>query len=131
MTFAPRRAGYPPAGQYRGSIWEVVLGLTPGSTGGGADHLELRYQVGGRTYTFVGNARFGMYPTGRAATASSTRLTDRVEWALMGLSGRIFPPTHGVDRPLNLTGHGYQPRERHSARCGRSAPRVESPPWPG
>ena len=25
----------------------------------------------------------------------------------------------------------YQPRSRHSARCGRSAPRVESSPWPG
>jgi hypothetical protein len=25
----------------------------------------------------------------------------------------------------------YQPRSRHSARFGRSAPRVVSPPWPG
>ena len=25
----------------------------------------------------------------------------------------------------------HQPRSRHSARCGRSAPRVESLPWPG
>ena len=27
--------------------------------------------------------------------------------------------------------HGYQPRSRHSARWGRSAPSVESLPWPG
>ena len=26
---------------------------------------------------------------------------------------------------------GYQPRSRHSGRCGRSAPSVESPPCPG
>ncbi len=25
----------------------------------------------------------------------------------------------------------YQPRVRHSSRCGRSAPRVVSLPWPG
>ena len=28
-------------------------------------------------------------------------------------------------------GPDYQPRSRHSARCGRSAPSVESLPWPG
>lgn len=30
----------------------------------------------------------------------------------------------GLDAP-------YQPRSRHSVRCGRSAPRVVSSPWPG
>ncbi|BCJ35060.1 hypothetical protein Athai_25630 [Actinocatenispora thailandica] len=28
-------------------------------------------------------------------------------------------------------GARYQPRRRHSARCGRSAPSVVSSPWPG
>ena len=46
-------------------IWKIVLGLTPGPSGGSADHLEIRYRINGHGYTFVGNARVGMYPTKR------------------------------------------------------------------
>jgi hypothetical protein len=38
------------------------------------------------------------------------------------------------DRPellATLAAAGHQPRSRHSGRLGRSAPRVESLPWPG
>jgi hypothetical protein len=33
--------------------------------------------------------------------------------------------------PCAWEAFGYQPRPRHSARCGRSAPSVVSLPWPG
>lgn len=62
VAFRPRRPGYPL--HYDGMIWKIVLGLTPGPRGGGAERLELRYRIGSHTYTFVGNARVGMYPTG-------------------------------------------------------------------
>jgi hypothetical protein len=32
---------------------------------------------------------------------------------------------------IQIAAIAYQPRSRHSSRCGRSAPRVVSPPWPG
>jgi hypothetical protein len=32
---------------------------------------------------------------------------------------------------LDAARAGYQPRSRHSARFGRSAPNVVSSPWPG
>lgn len=36
-----------------------------------------------------------------------------------------------LTRAGSCGGAGHQPRARHSGRCGRSAPRVVSLPWPG
>ncbi len=41
--------------------------------------------------------------------------------------GHTLETTHFV----RLGRATHQPRSRHSVRCGRSAPRVVSPPWPG
>ncbi len=43
----------------------------------------------------------------------------------------VQPPHRHVIMPTASTTHDYQPRSRHSARCGRCSPRVESSPWPG
>ena len=44
----------------------------------------------------------------------------------------IRPLTQGDAPPGSAPGRWrYQPRSRHSARCGRSAPSVVSLPWPG
>ena len=42
----------------------------------------------------------------------------------------VCRPRGRRQQPL-LTVGGYQPRSRHSSRCGRSTPSVESLPWPG
>src|SRR3954471_10289445 len=42
----------------------------------------------------------------------------------------ISPPAARTLR-RSRSATGYQPRSRHSARCGRSAPMVVSLPWPG
>jgi hypothetical protein len=65
LTYIPpgSRSGYPP--DFDGTVWQIVLGLTPGPTGGSADHVEVHYRIGSHAYTFVGRARVGMYPTAR------------------------------------------------------------------
>jgi hypothetical protein len=42
-----------------------------------------------------------------------------------GLKASLKPPSG------TPSGVGHQPRSRHSPRCGRSTPSVESLPWPG
>lgn len=65
LTYIPptSRSGYPP--EFDRTVWQIVVGLTPGPAGGNADHVEVHYRIGGNAYTFVGRARVGMYPTGR------------------------------------------------------------------
>lgn len=41
------------------------------------------------------------------------------------------PRSDFLGQPTCPDAPGYQPRSRHSARCGCSAPSVVSPPWPG
>ncbi len=68
---------------------------------------------------------------------SSSHIADQVEFAQQrgnGLVGPVAaarrpnPPDRNGPPPSAV---GYQPRVLHSPRCGRSAPSVESLPWPG
>jgi hypothetical protein len=50
--------------------------------------------------------------------------------AMPGCPPASRTPTRSLTGSL-LRASPYQPRSRHSARCGRSAPSVVSVPWPG
>jgi len=49
----------------------------------------------------------------------------------VGPRNPLLPATCEVLTSQVPATHGHQPRSRHSATCGRSAPRVVSLPWPG
>jgi hypothetical protein len=52
-------------------------------------------------------------------------------WVLTTPTSQLRLITASSGRPGPYRGERYQPRSRHSSRCGRWAPRVVSPPWPG
>jgi hypothetical protein len=55
---------------------------------------------------------------------------DTFAWRPAPLGHLHLTRRSGSRRRIRHRGH-YQPRVRHSPRCGRSAPRLESSPWPG
>ncbi|HYZ08725.1 MAG TPA: alcohol dehydrogenase catalytic domain-containing protein [Pseudonocardiaceae bacterium] len=102
-----------------GTDLHMVRGTTPGKQPGtvlGHEGVGVVEAVGSQFRGSRDQARVAAPLRSRPRRAAPNRRRGRLHWA---------------GGPVVLVGSGHHPRARHSARKGRSAPRVESSPCPG
>ena len=81
-----------------------------------------------QSHQFVVARRAGLVRTATLLTAGDAHLAEDLVQSTLTKLYMARPAFQRADNPMIVC---YQPRARHSARCGRSAPRVESLPCPG